>query len=148
MATASHQSRNTTVAGRAQTAIETGIRAFRTVRAYSRPSAVSLAVAFEAGANGRRRRLLQYLATHGETDLSELSEVVAASEHDGETPETISGQRRKRVYVSLYQTHLPKLDQMGLVDYDDDRGIIRLTQSGGDLAEWVDNTAFRFGGGA
>lgn len=148
MATASQQTSITTVTGRAQTAIETGIRAIRTVRAYSRPSAVSLDIAFEAGANDRRRRVLQYLAEHGETDLAELSEVVAAAEYDGETPETISGQRRKRVYVSLYQTHLPKLDGMGLVDYDDDRGIIRLTQSGGDLAEWVDNTAFRFGGDA
>jgi len=147
MATASHQTTITTVTDRAQTAIENGKRALKTVRAYLRPIALSLDVAFEAGANHRRRRLIKHLARNGRADIGELSEVIAAQEHSGETRDTISGQQRKRVYVSLYQTHIPKLDEMGIVAYDETRGSVRLTNAGEELAEWVSDATRRFGGG-
>lgn len=148
MATASHQTGLETITDRAQSAVETGIRALRTARACSRPSALSIDVALEAGANHRRRAAIQYLAANGEADVGELSDVIAAAETDGETPESVSGAARKRVYVSLYQTHLPKLDGLGVVAHDEDTGVVRPTRPGEDLAEWLDMTERRFGGDA
>ena len=31
------------------------------------------------------------------------------------------------MYVSLYQTHIPKLDSVGLVEYDQENGDVALT---------------------
>ena len=50
-------------------------------------------------------------------NVRELSEEVAARE-TGEDPPPRD--KRQSVYVSLHQTHLPKLDDLGIVDYDND----------------------------
>jgi len=34
----------------------------------------------------------------------------------------VSSDERKRVYVALYQNHLPQLDDVGLIEYDQSRG--------------------------
>jgi hypothetical protein len=57
--------------------------------------------------------------------LNELAEQIAGDENDIGV-EDLSSQQRKRVYVSLHQNHLPKMDDMGVVDYDRDRGTIAL----------------------
>ncbi len=41
--------------------------------------------------------------------------------------ERITSRQRKRIYNSLQQTHLPKLDRAGLVEYDAPRGYVTLT---------------------
>lgn len=82
---------------------------------------------FFALSNYRRRYVLHYLKqVDGEADLSELSEQVGAWENGVEVDETTSTQR-KRAYVSLRQTHLPKLDDLGIVEFDPVRGTARLT---------------------
>ena len=43
---------------------------------------------------------------------------------NGTTPGSLSYDQRKRVYVSLRQTHLPKLSSAGAIDYDSDRSIV------------------------
>lgn len=71
--------------------------------------------------------VLFYLRTHGDTaTMNDLAEQVAAWENDAGIPE-LTSQQRKRVYVSLYQTHLPKLADTGLVDYEVDDGVVTLT---------------------
>lgn len=66
--------------------------------------------------NDRRRLTLQCLRKYLEpVSLRTLSERVAALE-DGESPPPRD--LRKSVYVSLHQTHLPKLAEIGVVDYD------------------------------
>lgn len=79
--------------------------------------------------NARRRFVISYLREHDEPiGLNRLSEEVAAWENDTTVAE-LSDKQIKRVYVSLYQTHVPKLDEHGLVEYDKDSGAIKLTSN-------------------
>ncbi len=75
----------------------------------------------------RRRLTLHYLrGTDGAVDMREVVEEVAAEEYDT-TPEQLDSTRRQRVYISLYQRHLPKLDDAGIIVYDQDRGWVERT---------------------
>jgi hypothetical protein len=68
--------------------------------------------------NERRRHTLELLRDNGETSsVRDLSEEVAALE-TGESPPPRN--IRQSVYVSLHQTHLPKLDDLGIAVYDAD----------------------------
>jgi len=53
--------------------------------------------------------------------VRELSERVASAE-SGTSPAPRNV--RESVYNSLHQTHLPRLDELGVVEYDDDRKIV------------------------
>lgn len=82
----------------------------------------------------RRRRVLNYLRTvEGSVDMRDVAEQIAAWENGKETA-AITSEERQRVYIALYQSHLPKLDGMGIVEYDQDRGTIERT----DLADEFD----------
>lgn len=79
--------------------------------------------------NGRRRFVIYLLRQEGgQIALNELSDRVAAWENDVPVEE-LSDQQVKRVYVSLYQTHIPKLEESGIVEYDKDSGVIALTSN-------------------
>lgn len=66
--------------------------------------------------NERRRHIISHLKECDETiAVSDLSEHIASVE-SGESPAPRNV--RKSVYVSLHQTHLPKLDDWGIIDYD------------------------------
>jgi hypothetical protein len=82
---------------------------------------------FEILSSPRRRYLLYHLRQRQEpVELTDLAEHVAAWENGVETTE-LTTQERKRVYVSLYQTHVPKLDDAGIVEYDSESGMVSLT---------------------
>ena len=90
---------------------------------------------FDLLSSARRRYTLWYL--HQQPDpvhLQDLAEEIAAWENDTE-PENLTDQDRKRVYVSLYQTHIPKLEEAGVIEYDGETGEIRLVARGGELGE-------------
>jgi DNA-binding transcriptional ArsR family regulator len=80
-------------------------------------------VLFDLLRNRRRRLVMRYLGEHDRAEIGELAEHVAAVEN-GTDPETLSSSERKRVYVSLYQSHLPKLAEAEVVDYDKERGTV------------------------
>ena len=66
--------------------------------------------------NDRRRLALEALRdSGGEESVRELSERIAAHETGEEPPPK---KKRQSVYVSLHQTHLPKLDELEVVEYD------------------------------
>ncbi len=74
--------------------------------------------------NERRRNVLKYLReTDGPVRMRDVAEQVAAWEHDT-TVEGLSSDQRQRVYIPLYQSHLPKLDKAGLIEYQQNRGIV------------------------
>jgi hypothetical protein len=78
--------------------------------------------------NQRRRQVLNYLRTaEGRVDMREIAEQVAAWEND-KPVEAITSEERQRAYIALYQSHLPKLDEMGIVEYDQGRGTVERTQ--------------------
>lgn len=74
--------------------------------------------------NERRRYVLKYLREQErQTCLRDVAEWIAVIEADESPPPT---NVRNSVYVSLHQSHLPKLDEAGLIDYDRDRKTIAL----------------------
>lgn len=74
--------------------------------------------------NGRRRRIIKELQNAlDEVILRDLTERIAEAE-TGQSP--APRDIRQSVYNSLHQTHLPKLDREGIIDYDTDRKTILL----------------------
>jgi hypothetical protein len=74
--------------------------------------------------NSRRRDALRVLCTvEGASDLRTLADRVASLENDVSVAD-LSEEERQSAYVSLYQTHLPKLDDVGAVQYDQEAGTI------------------------
>lgn len=83
-------------------------------------------VIFELLSAERRRLVLDYLAENGgETTLGDLADHVAAKEN-GIEPQLLSSKQRKRVYIALYQCHLPKLDDTNVIDFESARGTVIL----------------------
>ncbi|WP_254532723.1 DUF7344 domain-containing protein [Natrinema gelatinilyticum] len=75
----------------------------------------------------RRRESIRYLLDHedeGIVRMRDIAEHVAAKEHDT-TVRQLTSSQRQRVYIPLYQSHLPKLDKNGIIEYNQSRGIVR-----------------------
>ncbi|WP_435099569.1 DUF7344 domain-containing protein [Halorubrum sp. N11] len=89
---------------------------------------------FEVLSSSRRRQILYHLHRRGgRADLRSLARDTATEETD-ETDETVDSDVVKRFYISLYQTHIPKLEQVGLVQYDGDDKTVTLTDRVDDVA--------------
>lgn len=83
---------------------------------------------FEILSNHRRRMVLYYLRQHGNAAaVKELAEEIAAMENEVAV-EDVTSEQRKRVYVSLYQTHLPMMAELNVIDYDKEAGSVRLAE--------------------
>ena len=86
--------------------------------------AVPLDVLFDILKNRRRRLVLEYLAeADSTTSLSDLAEHIASIENDKPTNQ-LGSQERKRVYVGLYQCHLPRMHDSGAIEFDKSRGTV------------------------
>lgn len=82
---------------------------------------------FELLSNRRRRYILNELLCEGRPmEIGTLAQEIAAREDDLEYHE-VSSKDRKRVYTALHQSHLPKMDRAGVVDFDQDRGTVEPT---------------------
>lgn len=96
--------------------------------------------AFDVLSNARRRRVLIHLFEADEpATLAGLSRSVAAWEN-GVGEDVITSRQRKRVYTALRQSHLPKMDRAGVIDYDADRGSVELTDEAAGLRTYLDLT--------
>jgi len=96
-------------------------------QATDRP--LSGADVFDLLASRRRRYTLHYLKQRREpVDVRELAEQVAAWENGVEVAD-LTSKERKRVYIALYQSHLPTMAKEGIVEYDADRGVVELTSA-------------------
>lgn len=79
---------------------------------------------FDAIRHHRRRRTLRILeAEGGEATLREIAERVADVEYDDPDEADI-----KRVYVGLYQSHMPRLADAGYVVWAQGEGSVWLTE--------------------
>lgn len=117
--------------------VETDERAADSESAVEKPS---LDLIFEVLKNSRRREAIQYLREQDErVSLGELAEHIAAIENDTTTKQLTSSQR-KRVYVGLYQCHLPKMDDVGVVEFNQDRGHVALTEQVKFYEPYIDRT--------
>ena len=88
--------------------------------------------------NQRRRRVLRCLRdVDGTVAMSDVAEQVAAWEHDT-TVDALTSNQRQRVYIALYQRHLPKLDDMDVVDYNQSRGLVTPQPRADRVIEYLD----------
>jgi len=86
--------------------------------------------------NERRRLVLRRLLDRGEpTSVRALAEHVASVEAEEDPP---SQGLRQSAYVSLHQTHLPKLDALGVVDYDDEAKTVALAERAEDVTVYLE----------
>ena len=99
----------------------------RTRESVTSPVGVDQDLVFDILKNRRRRQVLRYLMEiDGSASISDLAEQLAAWENDVPKGD-ITYKQRKRVYISLHQTHLPKLDDASVVDYDSRSGMVSIT---------------------
>lgn len=84
---------------------------------------------FSVLSNRRRRDVLRYLKqVEGEVKVRDLCEQIAAWENDT-TREELDYEERKRVYTSLHQNHLPRMEDKGFIEYGQRRDEVRLTDA-------------------
>ena len=94
---------------------------------------------FDVLAN-QRRRFAVHLLKREERDqiaIGDMAEQIAAWENGIDTAE-VTGNERKRVYTALQQSHLPKMDDAGVVDFNKDRGIVEPTPALTDIDVYMD----------
>ena len=86
--------------------------------------------------NDRRRLVLERLQETGTSEsVRDLSEYVASVE-SGETPAPRNV--RQSAYVALHQTHLPKLDELGIVMYDSNAKEVSLASNAAEVAVYME----------
>lgn len=90
--------------------------------------------ALEVIRNPRRRAVLDALRQVEEAELSTLAEAVATREYGT----TYTTEERKRVYVSLYQVHIPKLDDYAVVVFEDTDSPVRRGARFEEAVDYVD----------
>jgi len=87
--------------------------------------------------SNQRRRYALYACDASEEPLSvsDLAEKVAAREY-GKRREMLEYDERKRVYTAMTQTHLPAMEEAGVVDYDGRE--VRLTDRAEEIEVYMD----------
>ncbi len=89
---------------------------------------------FDILASQRRRYILYCLRTHDSPlALADVADEVTVYEHDTDITD-ISAEEIKRVYMSLYHTHIPKLAERDLVTYSQERDLVTLSETGKQLS--------------
>lgn len=87
--------------------------------------------------NRRRRNVIRYLSdAEGTVSMRDIAEQVAAWEHDTSV-RALSSDERQRVYIPLYQNHLPKLDDEGVIEYNQSRGTVKRTETADQLEKYL-----------
>lgn len=88
----------------------------------------SLDTLFELLSNRRRRYVLSCLNEYeNPMALADLADEVAARENGTPITQT-SAEEVKRIYISLYHTHVPKLERAGVVRYSQERDLVVLEE--------------------
>lgn len=98
--------------------------------------------------NGRRRAALRYFAAQPEReefDMRTLAEEIAAWEN-GIPVQQLDSDQRQRVYIALYQSHLPKLDDLGVIEYNQSRGTIEPTPLVDEVVQYLEPASDDSGG--
>lgn len=83
---------------------------------------------YEILANRRRREAIRHIGSvPGRISVRELTEVIAQEEAGADpAPRNV----RESVYSSLHQRHLPKLEDLGMINYDRTEAEVELLERG------------------
>lgn len=96
----------------------------RSIGGVDQAAGPDLDAVFDLLRNRRRRDVLQCVrAASGPVDIGTLAIRIAAREC-GKEPDEVTSTERKRVYISLYQCHLSKMDELDAVEYDERSGTV------------------------
>lgn len=88
---------------------------------------------FDILGHERRRCIIQYIQHESDTvKLGDLVDHVAAWENN-KPIDDLTPAELKRVRTAVQQSHLPKMEEMKLVEYDPDSGVIEPSESFTDL---------------
>ncbi|MDL5360620.1 hypothetical protein [Halalkalicoccus sp. NIPERK01] len=98
---------------------------------------------FEILYNPRRRYTMEFLHRRDRPcSMEELVEHIAATENGVPIGE-LDNQQCRRVYVSLYQTHLPMLDEADAIEYDQEAQRIAPGPAATELLPYLDTPTER-----
>lgn len=93
---------------------------------------------FDILSNSRRRFVVHYLKREQTpVDLSELVDHATAWETQTAIPD-LDPTHRKRVYNALRQTHLPRLEEAGIVEYDRTNNDVTITEEAQDVHVYLE----------
>lgn len=93
---------------------------------------------FQVLRNRRRRYVLHFLKQREElVPIGRVAEQVAAWENE-KPVESVSSAERKRVYISLLQSHLPTLEEAEMVVFDEEDSTVDLTEKAETLDIYVE----------
>lgn len=89
--------------------------------------------------NQRRRLVVHALKQKdaAEIDIGGLARQISAWENDIPSAE-VDYTERKSVYTSLQQLHLPKMDEAGIVEFDNNRGVVTSTDKIEEFSVYLD----------
>lgn len=89
----------------------------------------SLDILFEVLSDKRRRSTLSCLKKYDTPlALADLAEAVAIQEYGAPITEVVS-EDVKQIYISLYHAHIPKLDDVNIIQYDQETDVVTLNES-------------------
>lgn len=90
---------------------------------------------FEILSDNHRRHILCYLHSLSDkvADFDELVEVIVSEDIDTEAVEKTDPDTHQHIAIALHHNHLPKLTDVGLIDYDEKSGAVQY--SGDPLVE-------------
>ncbi|MFC7128808.1 DUF7344 domain-containing protein [Haloferax chudinovii] len=92
---------------------------------YRTSSEISKDEVFDILKSSRRRSTIRMVSQSGSPlTIEEIAERIAAQEND-KARSQLTSDERKRVYIALYQTHLKKLSEKGVIEFDEANGTVR-----------------------
>lgn len=86
-----------------------------------------------------RRRALSCLGRHDVLTLADLADELAERKHGAPLSE-VPPEEVKEIYLTLYHTHVPRLETEGLVQYDQDQDMVGITERGRTVDRWLEET--------
>jgi hypothetical protein len=96
----------------------------------------AVSVVFKLLSNHRRRVAIRYLDTQGgTTSVADLADYIALIEGEH------TKERYTRICVNLVHQHLPMMSDTGLIEYDQDQGVVELRDQAEDVLPHLDLTA-------
>ncbi|MDW5549312.1 hypothetical protein [Methanosarcina sp.] len=98
--------------------------------AQNRETQLSKSDIFGILQNDRRRCVLEILRKQGNQSIRSLSDEIARLESGEDDPKSTI---RKSIYVSLLQTHIPKMESLGVVNYDRENDFVELLPAASDF---------------
>lgn len=101
---------------------------------FSEENQMPNAVLFDILSHKRRQYIL-YCLDRYQTPmaLADLADEVARLEHDVATLLQIPKEDVKQIYIDLYHSHLPKMEDANLLEYSQDQDTVRLKYDLSDL---------------